>query len=198
MNEDSKLTVDVSGALAKNNMIRAFPGAVKYLLTAWGGETLKHIKRGLAGKRLNTRTGHMKRNVGLSVTEKKLELGTKVGGAGEVVYASILERGGIIKPKRAKYLTVPFPGVKGVARNYPDSFVIKSKSGGLLIVQRDGKGRLKPLFALKKEVKIPAFEWLSGSVEDRRAELAKAVSEKNILDTAAKISGKQPTSSGSK
>lgn len=187
MSDEARLTLDVSGALRKNNTIRAFPGAVKYVLTKWGGETLKHIKRGLAGPRLNTRSGHLKRNVGMNVGEGQLDLGTKVGNTGEVVYARILERGGAIRAKKAKYLTIPFPGVKGLARNFPDSFVIKSKSGALLIVQKDGKGRLKPLFLLKKEVKIPAFNWLSGSVADRRAELDRAVDEKNILNTAARM-----------
>lgn len=181
------IKIDISGALEKNSIIRAMPRALKYQLTKWGGETLKHIKRGLQGVRLNVGTGHLRRNVGLSVTEGKLELGTHVGNTGEVKYARILEEGGKITPKAKKFLTIPLPGVKGLARNYPGAFIIKSKAGNLLIVQKDARGRLKPLFLLRKEVTIPAFHWLSESVEDRRRDLDIATSEQAVFNMAAKL-----------
>lgn len=183
------MKIDISGALEKNAVIRAMPKAVKYQLTRWGGETLKHIKRGLSGVRLKTGTGHLKRNVGLFVGEGILALGTNVGGTGSVVYADILERGGKITPKTKQFLTIPFPGIKGYARNYPEAFVIKSKAGNLVIVQRDAKGRLKPLFLLRKEVNIPAFHWLTGSVEDRRSDLDSKMTEQAIFDTAVRMRG---------
>lgn len=187
--EGLNISVDISGALDKNAVIRAMPKAVRYQMTKWGGETLKHIKRGIMGVRLHTGTGHLQRNVGLFVGDGILELGTHVGGTGEVVYGRILNEGGKIMAKKAKYLTIPFPGVKGYVRNFPDTFVIKSKAGNLVIVQKDKYGRLKPLFLLRKEVTIPAFHWLTASVEDRRRDLDNAMSEQAVFDAAVRMKG---------
>jgi len=187
--EGLNISVDISGALEKNAVIRAMPRALKYQLTRWGSSTLKHIKRGLSGVRLNTGTGHLKRNVGMFIGDGILALGTHVGNTAKVKYAGILEEGGKITPKSKKYLTIPLPGVKGLARNYPDAFIIKSKAGNLLIVQKDARGRLKPLFLLRKEVTIPAFHWLSESIEDRRRELDGMTSEQAIFDAAVRMRG---------
>jgi len=77
--------------------------------------------------------------------------------------ASVHERGATIRPKRAKYLTVPLPPAltgrglpkKPSARDWKNTFVLKSKKGNLLIVQKKGKNELTPLYVLKKSVTIP-------------------------------------------
>lgn len=70
--------------------------------------------------------------------------------------------GGVIRARRSKYLTIPLPpamdrrGVplKKSARDWPDTFVMKSKKGNLLICQRRGD-KVVPLYLLKSSVRIP-------------------------------------------
>lgn len=78
------------------------------------------------------------------------------------VYAGIQETGGTIYPKNAQYLTVPLPAalnqdgtpIKAKARDWDNTFIIRGKSGSLLIVQQFG-GDIIPLYVLVKSVTIP-------------------------------------------
>ncbi len=80
-----------------------------------------------------------------------------------LVYARAQEFGATITPKRARWLTVPLPAAmdsRGVmklpkARDYPRTFVAKSRRGNLIIFQKRGGKKIVPLFVLKKRVKIP-------------------------------------------
>jgi len=75
---------------------------------------------------------------------------------------SVHEKGAIVK-KRKKLLAIPLPealdsrGVpkKSGPRDWPNTFVAKSKKGSLLIFQRRG-AKIIPLYVLKERVKIPA------------------------------------------
>lgn len=75
--------------------------------------------------------------------------------------ASVHEFGATIRPRTRKYLAIPLPAamtnagvVKAPPREWPNSFVTRTRGGDLLIATTEG-GRLVPLFALKKEVKVP-------------------------------------------
>ncbi len=85
-------------------------------------------------------------------------------GAGKVVVAidkaGILEhkiKGGTIKAKSSKYLTIPIApeAYDRKARRFPDLFVIKSKKGNLLLVKPDKSSGSVPRqkFSAKKEAK---------------------------------------------
>ncbi len=117
---------------------------------------------GLSG-RLLTRTGRGLAGIAKSVKIK--------GGAGDFTEItgqvgapfpmSVHERGATIRPKRAKFLAIPLPAAvdsRGVLvmrpRQWPDTFVQKSKRGNLLIFQQRGDG-IVPLFLLKRKVKLP-------------------------------------------
>lgn len=181
------------GAQAKIRMLNSIPQAVKHQMTKWSGSAIKNIIRNISGHILKTRTGHLRRNIGFKLSGfrnyQNLAIGTGVGGRKSVKYASILERGGIIRPKRASWLTIPLPGIKGMARNYPDSFFIKSKKGNLLLVQKAGRSGIKPLFVLRKQVRIPAFKWLSTSIKERMAELRRMMAKKELLNVAKRLGG---------
>lgn len=77
--------------------------------------------------------------------------------------AAVHERGATIRPKRAKFLTVPLPGAlnangtpkKPRARDWANTFILQSKKGNLLIMQKQAGGDLLPLYVLKKSVTIP-------------------------------------------
>lgn len=78
-------------------------------------------------------------------------------------YMGIHERGGVIRPRRARYLTIPLPAAldtRGVAlraraRDWPNTFVAKSRAGNLIIFQKRGRRDVVPLYVLKKSVRIP-------------------------------------------
>jgi hypothetical protein len=77
-------------------------------------------------------------------------------------YMSVQEEGAVIRPKRAKYLTVPTPyaldsrglPLRRSARGWDNTFISRSKKGNLIIFQKRGTGII-PLYVLKKEVRIP-------------------------------------------
>lgn len=114
--------------------------------------------------RLSRRSGRAQRSIMESVRVfggKTLEsVGGEIGGVG---YLRIHEFSGTVKARRSKYLTIPLPAalrangtaIKPRARDWPNTFVITSKKGNKLIVQRRGK-EIVPLYVLKTEVRIPA------------------------------------------
>lgn len=72
------------------------------------------------------------------------------------------EFGATIRPKKAKMLTIPLPAaldnrgipIRKSARDWPNTFVARSKAGNLLIFQKRGT-EIVPLYVLKSSVKIP-------------------------------------------
>lgn len=133
----------------------------------------------LAGKVLHRRTGHLASSTRWKVrpSKKSVLLDLKSG----VPYANIHEYGGTIRPKRKKFLTVPLPaaqtpaGVTKPLKGFKNTFIIRSRSGGLLIVQDTGDGGIIPLFVLKKKVKIPARKWASKAVAKAWGKLYKRI-----------------------
>lgn len=85
----------------------------------------------------------------------------------QVPYARVHEFGGIIRPKNVNWLTIPFPGknVTKSAREYPRTFFQRSRKGNLILFQNEGAGRIKPLFILKKMVRIPKRAYLRPAIE---------------------------------
>ncbi len=122
---------------------------------------------GTKATRLSKRTGDLIASIRRSIRfSGKL---TKSGGerrafiGSPLIYASIQEFGGTIRAKRAQYLTIPLPAAmdhRGImllpkARDYPNTFIAKSRKGNLIIFQKKPGRKLIPLFVLKKEVVIP-------------------------------------------
>jgi hypothetical protein len=77
-------------------------------------------------------------------------------------YAPTQEYGATIRPVRAKWLWIPLDlTAAGVARLTPTlaieqgGFIAKSRNGNLLFFQKLPDGGIKPLFALKNEVRVP-------------------------------------------
>jgi hypothetical protein len=65
-------------------------------------------------------------------------------GTGDLIYGRLQEAGGWVRPKKSKYLTIPLPAAlnadgtpkKTSAREWENTFVLRSKAGNLLIVQK--------------------------------------------------------------
>lgn len=188
--------IDISGALRKTKALLLTPKATKYQLTDWGTivtrlakESARDMKKSGPGRK----TGALARGVSFIVrgTEDagfELLVGTGLELKSQVVYARIQDEGGTITAKRTKYLTIPFPGVKGWARNYADSFVIKSKAGNLIIARDAGHG-IQPLFLLKKEVKLPATHWFTKVIQVKTPLLQAMMRPEDIYKIAEKMGG---------
>lgn len=179
-----RIEYDMTRMRKKLGKLKHIEQPIKRQIDDWSSETVRRTKMNIRDI-FTTRTGQLWRSVGFKSgifgNIIRSEIGSGAGGAEPTKYARILEKGGKIRPKRAKALTIPLPGVKGRAANYPNSFIIKSKKGNVLIAQRAGKKGLRPLFVLKKKVKIPAFHWLSAPVKVMRPKLNKMLSPKEIL-----------------
>lgn len=156
------LSQDISrGAPVLSKELRNFLDTVAEALAQrhsapWGGTVVS------SSPNLQKRSGAATQSIQESVEVTGNTLDTIRGGIGGVSYLKTHEYGATIRPKTAKYLTIPLPAAlnangtpkKKSARDWDRTFVLQSKAGNLLIVQRNGRS-LTPLYLLKTEVKIP-------------------------------------------
>ncbi len=128
-----------------------------------GGRPEKWEKTNRGGRVLYQR-GRLAGSITFAVRGGRLlKIGTSHRGA------RLHQLGGTVKPVKAKYLTVPLPGVRASARRYKNTFLItKNASGDYagVIAKRVGKKDIKPLFALYKSVDIPARRYLLFQPDD--------------------------------
>lgn len=116
--------------------------------------------------KLANRTGTLRATMAHKVRDdgKDLTLRNTIGNAATAHYVHIQEEGGIIKPKRAKALTIPLPDNMTAAGR--PRFKKASEVEGLFLLKTNGKAflvrkapsgeGLEFLWMLKKSVKIPA------------------------------------------
>ena len=152
----------------------------------WKNESVRQLKFRARGMRKSywRKSGHLALSTNGRVlrtpTGLRIILGSGVF-APEVPYALLQEDGGTITPKKRDWLAIPFRGVKGFPREYRDTFFAFSKNKNLILFQKLGKHGKRPLFALKKEVNIPASKWFSSVMDKQKEKLAALLSENNIL-----------------
>ena len=183
-----KTGIDTTGARMKIRALGCTGRATEYQLTEWGARVVRAI---MTSGILKTRTGRLKRNVGMLLRGGEnalLTIGTGIGPTKSVKYARIHEEGGTIVPKTKKALTVPIGGVKGAAANYAGLFVIKSKATNqALLCQKTAKGGIRPLFVLMKKVTIPARQWFSRPLNAMRPELDEMLGSETLWEIAQKM-----------
>ena len=79
-------------------------------------------------------------------------------------YARIQDEGGFIRPTTRQNLSIPLS--MEAARRWPrdfgrtELFAITSRSGNRLLVRKDGRNRIKPLYVLKKQVQLDGKQYL--------------------------------------
>lgn len=143
-------------------------------------EVEARLRENLAGPILRRRTGHLSRSVGsMIVTENNnisATIGSGVRTGQRVVYANILETGGVIRPKNARYLTIPLRAamtgsgvVRRRARDWPNTFI---ENG--IIYQRRGENAV-PLFVLRRSVRIPPFRYMARTVTETQNVVIRSV-----------------------
>lgn len=117
---------------------------------------------GTTANTLSRRSGKLVQSIIDSVAVRGTNFETLTGYISADFPAHVHEFGATIRPKSAKYLTVPLPPAlnsdgtpkKKSARDWENTFVAKSKAGNLIIFQRRGS-QIVPLYVLKTSVKIP-------------------------------------------
>lgn len=95
---------------------------------------------------------------------------------------TIHETGGTIRARNSRFLTIPLPAAldrrglpkKRSAREWPNTFVRRSRAGNLIIFQ-NLRGRLIPLYLLKPQVTIPARLGMGRKVEEELPRLEAAI-----------------------
>ncbi|TFG39836.1 MAG: hypothetical protein E4H44_01325 [Candidatus Aminicenantes bacterium] len=189
---------DMTGAMAKSAILREMPAAFIKNANAWGADTVRFIQQSYKGgnvfkrppKEIDQNLGDTYKETGPMAGIITLGTGGYVGKS-PVVYARIQDEGGTIHAKK-KFLTIPFPGVRGIAANFPDSFIVKSKKGNLIIAQKNGKG-IKPLFLLRNQVTLPARRWFTNPIDARRPVLDEMMGPDAIWARAEKLANKHAT-----
>jgi hypothetical protein len=176
-----KIIADFSGQIKKSATIAKLPAAFFKNAESWASQTVLYIKQSYKGGQVFRRPPkEFDQRLGMKVNKTGAESAEILIGTGEyigkpkVVYAEIQERGGTIKPTKAKALAIPFPGVTGSTSQYRGrSFILPSLKGwnvGIIAMAKEGKRSTKiiPLFLLRKQVTLPARRWFSTPINARR------------------------------
>lgn len=79
-------------------------------------------------------------------------------GSDSVPYARIHEFGGVIYPKRARYLRIP------LANGEQGDFVVRNQRGNLVVMKRDAGGA-RPVAVLAERVEMPRRPYLRPALE---------------------------------
>ncbi len=196
-----KLTGDFAEATRKQAIARLLPRAFFRNAESWADQTIIHIKRSYKGGRTFKRPPKdLDLRLGAKVTPALDEYGKHLPdqavillgtgrhiGRDEVVYAAIQEHGGPIRPKGHPFLTIPLPGVKGSASQYPRAFLATTAGGQWLLAEPKGKTGIRPLFLLRRFVELPARRWFSRPIEERKPALEKMMSKAGVLATATRL-----------
>ena len=166
-----KFERDITLALKKTEIVKNIPRAARKIATRWAAESVEILKRSAASLQRSGKGRHsanLSKNIAMETRlageDLHVAVGTGVGPAKNVIYARIQDEGGTIR-KKDKRLTIPLGQTEGRIANYQGGFWITSRAGNVLYCQRIGKGpraKIKPLFVLRDQVRLPATHWFSG------------------------------------
>lgn len=133
----------------------------KAFLDKLGVDVIQSITHRIRSQQINPKTdkegttlvrsSHLIRSIRHLATNNSIMVGTNL------IYARILHEGGVITPKRAKYLAIPISPLASVhkPRDFSDTFISKG-----IIFQKQEDGEPLPLYVLKKQVTIPARPYM--------------------------------------
>ena len=172
-------------------------GAIHKGILKASATVLGQLVNNVSGLILKRRTGNLAQSMGFRVEKDNEGNFEGIIGSGaslrtaRMVYANIHETGGIIRPKNARYLTIPLPSAQtpaGVGRftarevrdgmtGYDGSFFRRSRAGNLILFGTQGN-RVIPLFILKQSVTIPARRYMSVTVEQTQDKVVDNIVDK--------------------
>ncbi len=178
------------------DMLDTVVAALRLRHSTQGGQGDSRLPVGERRGRLYRRKGNMLREIQQSVTVTGRGLDAIKGSiSGPAVH----EFGATIRPTRSQYLAIPLDAAKDSTgtplpmspRQFRDTFVARSKRGNLLIFQKRGGrfGRIVPLFALKKQVKVPARLGLGATLDKASDAFVDRVVEQAVLRIQGALDG---------
>ncbi len=156
--------------------------ALRPLFVKWGTEWEREVgARFNGGGGLKSRSGALARSLKSATSGDSLDsLTLRMQSIGNLSYATKQEFGGVIRPTRSKYLTIPtrfnrtgggegtarFPSARAlIAEQGKNTFFARSKAGNLFLWQKNPNGAVRksagggkgavPMFLLVKEVDLP-------------------------------------------
>lgn len=113
-------------------------------------------------QKLNT-TGKSTGNLSRSIITRPNDSRLEVSVGPTAIYGRIHELGGVIRPKRAKALTIPIGETKGSPKDYGQMSVIRLGNRAYLAETGDGMVRMR--FILKKSVRMPKRPYMKPALE---------------------------------
>jgi phage gpG-like protein len=172
-------------------------GAIHKGMMKASSTVLDRLVQNVSGIILKRRTGNLAKSMGWRVNrDEKGDFEAQIGSGASLrtdrmIYANIHETGGIIRPTRAKMLTIPLSVAKtpaGVSRftarevrdgltQYSGSFIRRSKAGNLIIFGTRGD-KVVPLFILKDQVTVPARRYMSITVDQTKDQVVQDIVDK--------------------
>lgn len=160
-------------------------------LKRWALYSLEpEIQKNLAGRVLRRRTGHLASRIALPIVKTKGGASVTVQTRG-VPYSLIQEYGGVIRPVKAKALTIPLKAamtpagvLKKTAREWKDTWLLVREGKDALICRDTPSGDVEPLFVLKRKVTIKASAWANKAVTATLDDLDQEI--KGLVDEGAK------------
>lgn len=163
-------------------------GAIHKGMVKASSTVLRQLVDNCSGIILKRRTGNLAKSMGWRIDKANDGTPEAIIGSGatlqtnRMIYANILEVGGVIRPVRAKMLAIPIGKAltgAGVARfkprqitsnGYEKSFIRRSKAGNLILFGATGDN-VTPLFVLKDSVTIPAFRYMETTVYETQSKV---------------------------
>jgi len=155
----------------------------------------KVVSEHLSGQDLKRRSGRLAEAVdGWMAGELEGVVGVQEHSGAEAYKWILGTEQKTITPKKAKFLTIPIGEnltQAGVARyssprDVPDGFFFTGKSGGLFFGTKRGKrGKVRPLFVLKKSVTVTGSGALAAGVLDSADDITEAMTDEIARTTGA-------------
>ena len=158
---------------------------------AWERATLfmeGRLKYNVSGPILKVRSGQLRNSIQSKIDYQNGKIRSIIGSGARtgkrVPYANIHETGGIIRPRNAKALAIPFPfaqaksgagnvSARGLFKQYPGRVFIAK---GVIWLQRGKTDKsIVPMFSLVQSVKIPARHYISRTVSQYGGNVVKIV-----------------------
>lgn len=196
------IKVDMAGAMRKTATLRSIPRAFRRQGQDWASKTVRYIKQSYKGGAVFRRPpaefdARLDMRVKMQDEELLIVIGTGTEiGLEEVKYARIQEEGGTVRPIGHPFLTIPLPGVKGSASQYPHAFLAVTARGQWLLAEPKGKTGIRPLFLLRRQVTLPARRWFSRPIAQRQSELTQMMSEDAVWARAERMAAGKVTEGG--
>lgn len=207
-----RIEVTSTDIAALEAQVRAIPQTLfresRSIFRDVGFKAQRAVVQSIANGPLYRRTGALARSIGTATTGNKIaNLSMSVfsqnpGGERAVVYAPIHETGGLIKARDkylrvpgGPYLNIPLDSNKtaaGVTRQSARTVfreggnLLRTRRGGWLVVKNligaAGELRIVPMFALVKQVRIPARLRMRETVSDFVPQMLERLRSMTILD----------------